>query len=209
MKIIVFGATGSIGRHAVEQLLEEGHEVTAFARKPEALAISHPRLHLYAGDILNAETVGEAIRGHEGVLVAIGSGNKLNTVVRSEGTKNVIEGMKKHNVQRLVCQSTLGVGDSWENLNFFWKRIMFGLLLRSVLREHEVQEKLVRESGLEWTIVRPSAFVDGPVTRQYKEAIKPNDHNLTMKITRADVADFLKRQFADSRYLHHAVGISN
>jgi uncharacterized protein YbjT (DUF2867 family) len=86
------------------------------------------------------------------------------SLIRSQGTMNVIQAMQKHGVRRLICQSTLGAHESWSNLNFFWKRIMFGALLKPVFLDHELQEKLVRASGLDWTIVRPSAFADGPAT---------------------------------------------
>ncbi len=209
MKIVVFGATGTVGRLAVERILTAGHEVTAFARRPEKLAIRKPNLTLFAGDAMDQATVSEAVRGHDAVLITIGSGMSRKSVIRSQGTKNVIQAMHAHGVRRLICQSTLGAHESWSNLNFFWKRIMFGLLLRPVFLDHELQEKLVRASGLDWTIVRPSAFTDGPASGAFKEAVKPNDRDLTLKISRADVAEFLTRQLSDASYLHHAVGISN
>ncbi len=209
MKIIVFGATGTVGRLAVERILAEGHEVTAFARRPEKLGIRNPNLTLFAGDAMDQATVTDAVRGHDAVLITIGSGMSRKSVIRSQGTMNVIQGMHAHGVRRLICQSTLGAHESWSNLNFFWKRIMFGLLLRPVFLDHELQENLVRASGLDWTLVRPSAFTDGPALGAFKEGIKPNDRNLTLKISRADVAEFLKRQLSDANYLHRAVGISN
>ncbi|WP_409070402.1 NAD(P)H-binding protein [Aliifodinibius sp. S!AR15-10] len=52
--------------------------------------------------------------------------------VRSEGTKNIIRAMQTHGLRRLICLSMLGVGESCGNLNFFWKYIMFGIILRKV-----------------------------------------------------------------------------
>ncbi len=86
---------------------------------------------------------------------------------------------------------------------------MFGMLLRPIFLDHELQEQLVRASGLNWTIVRPGAFTDGPSTGAFKENFKPADRSLTLKIARADVANFLSRQLSDLRYAHRAVGISN
>ncbi len=209
MKIIVFGATGTVGRLAVERILAEGHEVTAFARKPETLGAGHPNLTLRAGDARDPVAVSDAIRGHDAVLITLGAGMSRNSDIRSQGTMNVIRGMQANGVRRLICQSTLGAHESRGNLDFFWKRIMFGLLLRPVLRDHELQESLVRASGLDWTIVRPSAFVDGPATGAFKEDVAPDDRSLALKISRADVAGFLYRQLSEPAYLHHAVGISN
>ena len=209
MKVIVFGATGSVGHLAVEELLNAGHDVTAFARSPERLDLSHPKLTLAAGDALNGDDVSKAVAGHDAAVITLGSGMSRKSLIRSEGTMNVINAMQAHGVRRLICQSTLGAHESWSNLNFFWKRIMFGALLRPVFQDHELQESLVRASGLDWTIVRPGAFTDGAATGAFKEGFPPSERKLTLKIARADVAAFLTRQVCDVAYLGRAVAISN
>lgn len=209
MKVIVFGATGTVGTLAVTRMLEDGHEVTAFARNPEKLKIDAARLSRVAGDAMSREDVSRALPGHDAVVITLGAGMSRKSRIRSEGTLNVMEAMREHGIRRLICQSTLGAHESWSNLNFFWKRIMFGLILRPVFLDHERQEDMVRASGLDWTIVRPGAFVDGPAKGGFREDIKPGDRALTLKIPRADVAGFLAGQLSDLRYLHRAVGISN
>ncbi len=208
MNIIVIGATGTVGRLTVAQLLEQGHEVTGFARNPEKLDQRSERLRLRAGDATDAGAVSEAVAGHDAVVVTLGAGSSRKSRIRSQGTMNVIRAMQEHGVRRLICQSTLGTHESWDNLNFFWKRIMFGALLRPVFLDHELQEQLVRASGLDWTIVRPSAFTDAPVAGKIREGFAPQDRQLKLKIRRVDVAGFLTRQVQDPQYLHKAVGLS-
>ncbi|WP_300014225.1 NAD(P)-dependent oxidoreductase [uncultured Roseobacter sp.] len=209
MKVVVFGATGSVGCLTVAKMVSEGHEVTAFARHPERLDIQSPALTRVAGDAMDGAAVAGAIRGHDAVVVTLGAGKSRKGSVRSQGTMNVIRGMQTHGVKRLICQSTLGAHESWNNLNFFWKRIMFGAVLRPVFKDHELQENLVRASGLDWTIVRPSAFTDGPATDSFKEGFGRQERNLTLKIARADLAGFLTRQLTDLAYAQRAVGVSN
>lgn len=209
MNVTLFGATGSIGRLATRELLEAGHNVTAFARRPEKLGIAHPRLTLHPGDALDPKAVAAALKGQDAAVVTLGAGAALRSRIRSQGTLNVIRGMQQHGVRRLVVQSTLGAHDSWSNLNFWWKRVMFGLLLRPVFRDHELQESLVRASGLDWTIVRPSAFTDAAATGAYKVGFTPVERALSLKISRQDVAGFLARQLSERLWLHRAVGISN
>ncbi len=209
MKVIVFGATGNIGRLAVARTLDDGHQVTAFARRPENLEIDNPNLVRIAGDAFSPWDVASAIAGHDAVIITLGAGMSRKSLIRSAGTLNVIQGMQRHGVKRLICQSTLGAHESWSNLNFFWKRIMFGGLLRPVFKDHELQESLVRASGLDWTIVRPSAFDDGPETGGFIEDVKPSERKLKLKITRADIAAFLTRQLSDVSYRGRAVGITN
>lgn len=206
--IVVFGATGTVGRLAVADLLEQGHTVTAFARAPEKLNLSHPNLRLRSGDAMDAGAVHAAMAGQDAAVVTLGAGMNRKSRIRSQGTLNVIRAMQAHGVRRLVVQSTLGARESWSNLNFFWKRIMFGGLLRPVFRDHELQEHLVEASGLDWTIVRPSAFADGPATGAYVEDVPPGRRGLKLKITRADLARFLSGQIGDLRYMRRAVGIS-
>lgn len=209
MKVIVFGATGSVGHLTVERLLNEGHEVTAFARSIEKLKIDQVTLNKVSGDALNPSEVEQAIKGHEAVIVVMGGGSSITSKVRSEGTRNVIKGMKSAGVSRLICQTTLGAGQSWNNLNFFWKRIMFGFLLRPVFKDHEIQEQLVRDSGLDWTIVRPSALTDDPVSRDFKINFPSSERRLTLKISRAEVAEFLTRCLREASFQKVAVGISH
>ncbi|AQA18395.1 epimerase [Halioglobus japonicus] len=209
MKVIVFGATGSVGRLAVESLLADGHEVTAFARRPNALEVAHPQLYRLAGDALDFEDVCSAVEGHDAVVVTLGGGASRKSVVRSKGTELIVRAMQHHGVERLICQSTLGAGESWNNLNFFWKRVMFGVLLRSVFLDHERQEQLVRVSGLDWTIVRPGAFTDAPADGNFKVDIPSEERGLRLKISRADIAGFLAACVRDNTFVHRAVGISH
>lgn len=206
MKLIVFGSTGSIGRQLVNQALDQGHTVTAFARDAKKVGIKHDNLQVAQGDVMDAASVENAAQGHDAVLCSIGAGRK--GTVRSEGTRNIISAMKKMGIRRFICQSTLGVGDSWGNLNAFWKYIMFGLLLRPAYADHVNQEGYVKQSDLDWTIVRPGAFIDGERTGQYRHGFPGTDKTTKLKISRADVADFMLKQLLDDAYVHKTPGLS-
>ena len=209
MKVIVFGATGTVGRLAVESLLEGGHTVTAFARSPGKLNMSDPKLRLVAGDAMKLSDVTDAVAGHEAVVVTLGAGMSRKSKIRSQGTMNVIKAMQSHGVRRLIAQSTLGARDSWPTLNFWWKRVMFGALLAPVFRDHELQEHLVEASGLDWTIVRPGAFTDKATARPVIEDVPNTARGLDLKIARSDLARFLTRQLSDTQYIGRAVGLSS
>ena len=206
MKLIIFGATGTVGRHLVEQALLQGHRVTAFAREPLALKLDHQDLAHQAGDVLDPRAVADAVHGHDAVLIALGSGRK--GTVRSVGTKHVVDAMERRGIRRLVCQTTLGAGDSRALLNFFWKYIMFGLLLREVYADHETQEAFIRQSALDWIIVRPGAFTDGPATGTYQHGFPPTVKKIKSKISRADVANFMLQQLNDDTYLRQLPSLS-
>ncbi len=206
MRLIIFGSTGSVGRLLVEQALQDKHLVTAFVRNPAKLSVSHSNLSVIQGDVLDYRSVDKAIKNQEGVLCTLGAGSKGN--VRAEGTRNIIRAMENNGVRRLICQSTLGAGDSKGNLNFFWKHIMFGMLLKQAYKDHELQENYVIQSKLDWTIVRPAAFTDGNRTGNYRHGFGPHEKDLTLKISRADVADFILNQVSQNAYLRKTPGQS-
>ena len=206
MKVLVFGATGSVGRHVVEQGLARGHEVTAFVRDSSGVDAEHGGLTVFRGDVLDGASVERAVRDQEAVFCSIGAGRKGR--VRSEGTRNIVRAMEETGVRRLVCQTTLGAGESRGNLDFFWKHVMFGLLLRDAFADHEQQEVYVRESTLDWTIVRPAAFTDGERTGEYRHGFPSTKKGLKLKISRADVAGFMLDQLTDGTHLRQTPGLS-
>lgn len=207
MELLVIGATGTTGREVVKQALSLGHRVTAFSRNPEPLRhIRHHHLQLMSGDVMDAFSVEKAVRGKDAVLSTLGAGRK--GMIRSEGTRHIIGAMQKNKVRRFICQTTLGAGDSRVHLNFFWKHIMFGLLLREAYRDHEVQERYIMESNLDWTIVRPAALTDGPATGQYRHGFGKKESGLKLKVSRQDVALFMLMQLSLEQYVHQAPGLS-
>lgn len=207
MKLIVFGATGTLGRVIVSQALEDGHSVTAFTRNGQFDHCQHPNLSVVQGDVLEADSVAVAIKDHDAAICALGAGR--NGGIRATGTKHILAGMKQHGVRRFVCLSSLGVGDSAGNLNFFWKNIMFGLLLRRAYADHGLQEEIVRNADLDWTIVRPAAFTDGPRTGSYKHGFSTKSRDgLALKVSRADAAEFMLSQLDSDAYLQQSPGVS-
>lgn len=207
MRLIIFGSSGSIGKQIVLQALSLGHHVTAFARSKSKLQdIEHNYLTIYEGDVLNITSVESAVKGHDAVFCALGAGRK--GIIRSEGTRNIISAMEKAGIKRFICQTTLGAGDSQGNLNFFWKYIMFGWLLKEAFKDHELQEQYIRESKLDWIIVRPGAFTDGVATGNYRHGFSSNDKSIQLKISRADVAMFMLMQLNSDEYLKKTPGLS-
>jgi len=206
MNIVIFGASGTVGSHLVQQALEDGQTVTAFGRTPSKLSIDHPDFRFAQGDVVeDPDSVRSAIQGQDVVVVTLGAG--MRGRVRSEGTRNIVNAMRDSGVDRIICQSTLGAGDSFANLNLKWKFI-FRVPLRGVFVDHQLQEEHVRESALDWTIVRPAAFTDGPRTGEYQHGFSNTTKSINLTVSRADVADFLLRQVDDDRYLHQTVGLS-
>ena len=208
MKLLIFGSTGGTGRELVKQALDQGHSVTGYARDPAKIEdLQNPNLKVIRGDVLDSAAVISAVTGQEAVLSAIGSGAG-RTTLREEGTQNIVEAMRGTGVKRLICQSSLGVGDSRANLGFFTKHIIVGIFLRHAFADHERQEAVVRQSSLDWIIVRPPHLKDGPLTGDYQHGFPTTDRRIKGWISRADVADFMLKQLVDETYLHQTPGVS-
>lgn len=208
MKLIVFGPTGETGVQLVTQALEAGHEVTAFARQPEKMALKHSSLRVMQGDVLDITSVQAAIQGHDAVLCTLGTPAGNKEMLRANGTKNIILAMQNTSVRRLICQSGLGCGDSYQLLPWYYKYLIFPLILRHVYADHEIQERYIRESKLDWTIVRPAALTNGVSKGSYWHGFVVNKQSLKIKISRADVAGFMLKQLIDGSYMYRAPSLS-
>lgn len=206
MKVLIFGATGTTGKEVVKQALELGYEVSAFVRNPDKMKLAHKNLYVIQGDVMSPSSINEAIHGHEAVLSSLGAGAKGS--VRSEGTQNIIRAMEKADVRRFISQSTLGVGDSQGNLNLYWKYIMFGLLIRRAFLDHIKQESYIKQSRLDWTIIRPGALTAGEKTGNYRHGFSGQDRSTQLKISASDVADFMLKQLSSDTYLHKTPSLS-
>ena len=206
MKIVVFGATGGTGRAVVEAALAQGHAVTAFVRDPAKL--DRAGVVAMKGDVLDAGAVERAVPGHDAVVCALGTPATTKAVVRSQGTRNIVHAMQKAGVRRLIAISSIGIGDSKPMLPFLYKRILVPLLLKQGFAEHELQEACIRDSGTEWTIVRPGALTNGERTGKYVSGTNVSGVAIRAKISRADVADFVMKDLAARTYVHATPWIS-
>ncbi len=208
MKIIIFGASGTVGIEIVKQALANGYEVTAFVRNPEKMPnLHHKNLKIFKGDVLSLPDIEGALKNKDAVFCTLGDGKAGK--IRATGTKNIIHAMNKLGIKRFICQTTLGMGESYKNLNFIWKHIMFGMLLKKAFKDHQRQEEYIFNSNLDYTIIRPSALTDVKITNSYKFGFDATYKLLTLKISRSEVADFMLSQLESKEYLRKAVSLSN
>lgn len=207
MKIIIFGASGKTGVKLVKQSLEQGHSVTAFVRNPEKLAIENENLTFATGDAFDPASVSQAVQGQDAVICVLGSGTDLKkTMIRAKGTINIVNAMQKNNIRRLMVVTAMGVAESWEDLSLF-NKFIFAVLMKNIREDHEAQEASIKESSLDWTIVRPSGLTDTPRTGIY--SVGENIPAITSRISRADVADLILKELIENALIGKAVTITN
>ena len=204
MKIIVFGATGGVGQSVVQQSLDAGLEVTAFVRTPSKLEITHENLNVIQGDAFNSAEVTAALAGHDAVVSSLGSSKGMKQSKELQNmTKNIVEGMKVNNVERIVYTASAGVHK--ELTGIMGKSIM--QLLKNALIDHRAAVGHIHDAGLNYTIVRPMGLTDKEFTGVYREDVSGVPLK-SSSIPRADVAHFIVKALTDPKYENTSVGLA-
>jgi putative NADH-flavin reductase len=207
MNLLIFGASGGTGRLLVRQALAQNHAVTAFVRTPAKLAITHAQLTVIVGDVADRPAVARAMHGQDAVLSALGAVTPLRRdPILVTGIRHIVEAMAQAGVQRLIYQSFLGVGDSQREAGFFIRYIA-PLLLPHPTADHELKERVITESGLAWTIVRPPKLTNGRLTGRYRIGEYIRARSPVPLLSRADVADAMLRQLDDPTHVRKVVRV--
>lgn len=198
MKILIFGATGSTGKLLVQGAREWGHQVTAFVRDPSKL--DRRDVHFIHGDITDLESVGQAMTGKDAVISALGPRSRKRDPNLVDGVRTIVAAMQESDAKRLIYMSSMGVGESKQQLGFFGRHVIAPLLLRNALADHEENESTIINSDLHWTIVRPTQLTDGP-QGEYRsgEGIRASDSSSA--VSRASVAHFMLDQLESEEFV--------
>ena len=209
LRILIIGATGRTGRELVRQALEQGHQVTALVRKPKKMTLDHPNLRIVKGNVRDYDSVESAMRGQSAVVCALGTKQFFfpNRVL-SNGTAHILRAMKSCGVPRLVCESSLGIGNSVGRLGLLYTFLVVPLILPFIFYDKVRQEKLIEESETDWVIVRPAVLTNAPARAKYRHGHNVGNYLWTNRIARADVADFMLKQLTDDDYIGSAVGVA-
>lgn len=200
-KVLIIGASRGIGLETVRAALRAGHSVRALARSVASMPIQNAGLDKVSGNALDSDTIRKTLRDIEVVIQTLGVDISPlaifeRTTLFSQSTRILVNAMKAGGVKRLIAVTGLGAGDSRGHGGFLYDAIAFPLLLKRVYDDKDVQEWIIRSSGLDWTIARPGLLANGPATGNYRVLNRQKDWGFGV-ISRADVADFLVRQIED------------
>ena len=203
-KVLIIGASRGIGLEAVKAALLAGHNVRALARSAASIPIQNANLEKVSGDALDSDTIRNALQGVDVVIQTLGVDIAPRaiferTTLFSQSTRILVDVMKAAGVKRLIAVTGLGAGDSRGHGGLLYDAVVFPLLLKRVYDDKDVQEWIIRSSGLDWTIVRPGLLTNSPATGRYRVLSAPQDWQFGV-ISRADAADFLVEQI-DNRAL--------
>ncbi|HEX4251520.1 MAG TPA: NAD(P)H-binding protein [Pseudonocardia sp.] len=222
MRLTIFAATGGIGRQLLAQALAAGHDVTAVVRKPAAM--SAPGVRVVAADLSAAApaVLREAVDGADAVLSGLGARSKSDAGVAERGTRAIVAAMQAAGVRRLVVVSAAPIGTvasparpnppRHDPGDGAFRRYVAMRIVKAALRAHYADlarmEDVLRDSGLDWTAVRPPRLTDKPLTGRYRTAYGRNPRG-GMFASRADVAHYMLRALDEPASVKQTIGVAN
>jgi putative NADH-flavin reductase len=222
MKLTIFAATGGIGGHILEQSLASGHHVTAVVRNPSKLRQKDVRIVTANLASPDPEVLESAVKGADAVLSGLGARSASEAGIAWQGTRAIVAATKATGVRRIVVVSAAPIGTvaspgrpnppKHDPGDGFFMRHLFSPLTKAALSKHYADlarmEDILRDSALDWTIVRPPRLTDKPLTGNYRVAYGQNLLR-GLFISRADVAHFMLRVLDRPDTIRQAIGIAN
>jgi putative NADH-flavin reductase len=200
MKLFVIGATGRTGQEILEQALQRGHHVTAFVRSPDAFTLRHERLSVLKGNVTDENQLSEAMQNHDAVLSALGPREVFRpSSLLHDSALSATQAMQRSGVKRLLILSAAAHFPGIPN------RIV-SFILRNHMRDSLAMEKVVQNSGLDWTIARPPRLTQEQyATYRSREDAAPK---MGFSLSRKAVAAFMLDAIEQKKHFQKIVGIA-
>jgi putative NADH-flavin reductase len=208
MKILILGATGRTGRLIVDEALKQGYDLNVLVRDKNKTSFPSKSIKVYQGTPVRQTDLAAAMQGCDLIISALGivrasdaPWSKLITAKDfiSESIKNVIAEADQQNLKRLITVSAWGVGETKKEIPFWLRCLINYTNLGPVYAEHEKEEKLLANSNLNWTAVRPVALNDSPKIKTLKVSFN-NSPKPSLQISRQSVAKFIVDMVKSDKY---------
>lgn len=191
MKITIFGATGGTGRELTRQAVERGHEVTVYVRDPAKLGELVKDLAVIVGSLEDECLLSQAVGGADVVISALGTFNRKPNTVLSDGTRRIVEAIKQNGGSRFAAVTSMGCGDSKDHVNSRIMRFIMKTFAKEIWADKNRQEDVIRNSGLDYLIVRPGGLTYDTARGSWTELRGGESYKGKQMIPRADVAAYI------------------
>lgn len=204
MKIILFGATGRVAIHILNEALARGHLVTAVSRNASTAALApHDNLAVVSADVLDPAQVAAAVRGHDVVISSVGTPEGAAHGFLADAAQSLIEGLTRADLLRLLAVG--GAGSSWvsENVQLV-DTPEFPPSVRPGANDHRNALSIYKNCDLDWTFVSPSSiFLEGVRTGKYRTSAGTRilNENGESRITLEDYAVAMIDEAEGGRYV--------
>lgn len=210
-KILLYGATGRTGQLVLEYALSKGYEVTALVRSPEKLPLESDRLKVIKGLPSNINDVRKAITGCNAVISTLAGLPESDIIafkkvkpshIMETTIRNTIECMHENGIKDVVTLSSLAVGESYPYAPWYMRLGIKLTNLKISFADHNAQELLLKQSNLNWVIVRPVGLNDKIESK--KLDISYNRKPAGSSISRKRVARFIIDSLTNAEFTHKA-----
>lgn len=212
MKLTIFGATGEAGRQLIEQALAEGNEVVAFVRNPSKLTLRHEHLAIVQGELHDLVNIECAVNGADAVISLLGPRPGEDSKIKplTQGTQNIVTAMKKLGARRLLVASTPSASapNDLPDLKFKVLVSIIKSMMRPAYEEIVNVAQVVRDSDLDWTIVRVSVLNNNPKSSKVRVGYLGTGE-VGVRLSRADMAGFILDELKNAKYIRQMPAISN
>jgi putative NADH-flavin reductase len=158
------------------------------------------------GSLSDVQAIAQTLKDADAVSIVIGPRPPYREAFCARATGLILEAMCRHGITRVVCQTGAMIGDYPAN-----QRLMFRLMARLFQRQRPdvsldrvEQERLIRASGLEWTLIKPPRLTNGPRSESFKAGADLKV-GLLSSVSRADVAAFTLDEVLSPRHIREAV----
>jgi putative NADH-flavin reductase len=206
-KIAVFGGTGKAGKYLIKELIRQGYPVRALARDPGKMEVSDPSLEVIQGNAREYDAVFTLITGCDAVISTLGpSRDQPDTCSIAAG--HIIKAMQAVNIRRFIEVAGLAI-DTPGDKKKLWTRVLVGIMrlfASDVIDDRQKDYELLKNSSIQWTIVRCPMIKLTDQSRNVKTSLEDSPG---MQISASDLAGFLVDQLSNELFICKAPFVSN
>lgn len=199
MRILILGATGRTGRILLKEALNRGHKVSVLVGHKSSLKNAPKLVEVHEGTPLNKYTLAEAMQGCDAILSALNisrvSDNpwaKLRTSkdFLSSSMQKILDLAKEQHINRVIITTAWGVSETKKDIPFWFRWLINYSNIRYPYLDHERQEEMLKQSSINWTIVRPVGLTDSEKEKEIQVSLN-NSPKPFLMISRKNVAFFM------------------
>ena len=215
MRIVLLGATGRTGKLVLETALEKGHQVICLARDSQRIQ-KHDHLKVIEGNPQHLHDMRKTTQDVDCIISTLNISRtsdfpwaKLRTSATflSEVMKNCVQAAKENNVNRIITCSAWGVAETRDDIPFWFRWLIDYSNIGVAYKDHEQQERLLKASALDWTIVRPTGLTNAKKSQKIRKTFG-NNPKPSLTISRSSVAKFMVDAISASDMVKKTVVIS-
>ena len=216
MTILILGATGRTGKHLLNAVLKDNHTVHALVRDKTKVTAKANNLVLFEGLPTDKVSLANAMKGCDAILSVLNISRtsdfpwaklRTPTTLLSDTMRNIISIATEQKTKWIIICSAWGASETRKDIPFWFRWLMDHSNIGVAYKDHEAQETLLRNTALDYTIVRPVGLTNFAKAKQIQVSVD-NIPKPGLTISRHNVAAFMAGVLHTSAFRRQAITIS-